>query len=121
MILSRFQGMPQVEWVEEVVAKFESSFGLKKGAEKIIGFDENLDYTATKHISTLFNAILYQNPIKVKSIDSIFEIHRHLFQDIYFKTFTFGQVKSEPLKLAKTANSFFLLHTLTTPSDTLTK
>ena len=26
---------------------------------------------------------LYQNPIKVKSIDSIFEIHRHLFQDIY--------------------------------------
>lgn len=26
---------------------------------------------------------LYENPIKIKSIDSLFEIHRHLFQDIY--------------------------------------
>ena len=26
---------------------------------------------------------LYENPIPVESIDSLFEIHRHLFQDIY--------------------------------------
>ena len=26
---------------------------------------------------------LYENPIKIKRIDSLFEIHRHLFQDIY--------------------------------------
>jgi cell filamentation protein len=26
---------------------------------------------------------LYQNPIKIKGIDILFEIHRHLFQDIY--------------------------------------
>lgn len=26
---------------------------------------------------------LYENPIKVKGIESLFEIHRHLFQDIY--------------------------------------
>jgi predicted DNA-binding transcriptional regulator YafY len=66
MILTRFKGMPQFEWVEEVVAKFESSFGLKKGAEKIIGFDENQDYTAVKHISPLFNAILYNQAISVR-------------------------------------------------------
>jgi predicted DNA-binding transcriptional regulator YafY len=65
LILSRFKGMPQFEWVDEVVAKFESSFGLKKGAEKIIGFDENIDYTAVEHISTLFNAILHEQPLKI--------------------------------------------------------
>jgi predicted DNA-binding transcriptional regulator YafY len=65
MILTRFKGMPQFEWVEEVVAKFESSFGLKKGAEKIIAFDENLDYTAVKYISPLFNATLYQRTVKI--------------------------------------------------------
>ncbi len=65
MILSRFKGMPQFEWIEEVVAKFESSFGLKKGAEKIIAFDENLHYTAVKHISPIFNSILYEQPIVV--------------------------------------------------------
>ncbi len=26
---------------------------------------------------------LYENPIKCKSIDSLFEVHKHLFQDIY--------------------------------------
>jgi len=26
---------------------------------------------------------LYENPIKIKGIDSLFEIHRHLFQDIF--------------------------------------
>ena len=26
---------------------------------------------------------LYEKPIKIKSIDSLFDIHRHLFQDIY--------------------------------------
>lgn len=26
---------------------------------------------------------LYENPIKIKGIDSLFEIHKHLFQDIY--------------------------------------
>lgn len=26
---------------------------------------------------------LYEKPIKIKSIDNLFEIHRHLFQDIY--------------------------------------
>lgn len=26
---------------------------------------------------------LYENPIKIKSVDSLFKIHRHLFQDIY--------------------------------------
>jgi cell filamentation protein len=26
---------------------------------------------------------LYQTPIKIKCVDSLFEIHRHLFQDIY--------------------------------------
>jgi cell filamentation protein len=26
---------------------------------------------------------LYENPIKIKGIDSLFAIHNHLFQDIY--------------------------------------
>src|SRR5690554_6262258 len=26
---------------------------------------------------------LYETPIKIKGIDSLFEIHKHLFQDIY--------------------------------------
>ena len=34
--------------------------------------------TVTKRLQEL-----YQNPIKIKGIDSLFEVHRHIFQDIY--------------------------------------
>jgi predicted DNA-binding transcriptional regulator YafY len=96
MILSRFKGMPQFEWVDEVVAKFESSFGLKKGAEKIIGFDENLDYTAVKHISPLFNAILNAKPLKIKyksfkkQTEEDFIIHPYYLKQFNNRWFCFG-------------------------------
>ena len=51
---------------------------------------------------------LYENPIKIKGVDSLFEIHRILFQDIYGRAGKSGQ-----LKLAKTVSSSFLLLTLT--------
>ncbi|MFN8277489.1 MAG: Fic family protein [Chitinophagales bacterium] len=34
--------------------------------------------TVTKRLQEL-----YENPIKIKGVDSLFEVHRHLFQDIY--------------------------------------
>ena len=59
---------------------------------------------------------LYENPMKIKGIDSLLK-----FTDIYFKMFTSGQAKSGQLKLAKMVSSSSLLRTLTTLSDTLTK
>ena len=58
---------------------------------------------------------LYKTPIKSRVLTAFLK-----FTDICFKTFTFGQVKNGQLKLAKTANSFSLLHTLTMLSDILT-
>lgn len=64
-VLSKFQGLPQFEWIDEIIAKFESGFVLKKGAEKIVAFDENKDYLAIKHITPLFNAILNKQALKI--------------------------------------------------------
>ena len=58
---------------------------------------------------------LYEIPIKIKGIDSLLEIHRHLFQDIYVWAGKNGLLKS-----AKTESSFSLLHTLTMLLNTLT-
>ncbi len=96
LILSRFKGMPQFEWVDESIAKFESSFGLKKGADKIIAFDENKDYTAIKHISPLFSAIHNEQVLKIiykgfkqdKPIDVIF--HPYFLKQFNNRWFCFG-------------------------------
>ena len=45
---------------------------------------------------------LYENPIKIKSIDSLFEIHRHLFQDIYV-----WAGKKRTVEISKDGKQFF--------------
>ena len=96
MILSRFKGMPQFEWVDEVVAKFESRFGLKEGTKKIIGFDENKDYTAVEYISDLFDAIYSETVIKVtyKDFKSPTEydviVHPYYLKQFNNRWFCFG-------------------------------
>ena len=45
---------------------------------------------------------LYENPIKVKGIESLFEIHKHLFQDIY----TWAG-KKRKVEISKDGKQFF--------------
>jgi cell filamentation protein len=57
---------------------------------------------------------LYENPIKIKGIESLLK-----FTNNYFKTYTLGLEKNGLLKLEKTENNFFQLHILTMLTDTL--
>jgi cell filamentation protein len=45
---------------------------------------------------------LYDNPIKIKGIDSLFEIHKHLFQDIYS-----WAGKKRTVEISKDGKQFF--------------
>jgi predicted DNA-binding transcriptional regulator YafY len=94
--LSRFRGMPQFEWIDEAITKFEVRFDLIKGAGKIIGFDENKDYTASKYISKLFNSILHEQVVKItykgfkqkQAIDITF--HPYYLKQFNNRWFCFG-------------------------------
>ena len=65
MTLSRFKGMPQFEWVDELVARLEAGFGLRQGAERIIEFEENPFLKGSEHITTLFRAVLGKQVLEV--------------------------------------------------------
>jgi cell filamentation protein len=45
---------------------------------------------------------LYENPIKIKGIDTLFEIHRYLFQDIYL-----WAGKKRTVEISKEGKQFF--------------
>lgn len=53
--------------------------------------------TVTKRLQEL-----YKNPIKIKGVDSLFEIHRNLFQDIYA-----WAGKKRKVEISKDSNQFF--------------
>ncbi len=57
MTLSRFSGLPQFEWVEEMKLRLEQSFKLKT-EDKILSFDENPYLTGREYIGDLYNAII---------------------------------------------------------------
>jgi predicted DNA-binding transcriptional regulator YafY len=81
MVISRFKGLPQFEWIHEVIQILESKMGLIETEKEIISFEANLDYTGTKYIPILFNAILNKRVLKLtyQSFKSTFaseiEIH----------------------------------------------
>ncbi|MCB0809822.1 MAG: WYL domain-containing protein [Flavobacteriales bacterium] len=65
LTLNRFKGMPQFQWVDELVARLEAGFGLQQGADQIIEFEENPYLKGAEHITTLFHAILQSLVLEV--------------------------------------------------------
>ena len=63
--LSRFKGMPQFEWVEELKTRLEDSFGFLKTENKIIEFDQNPYLKGIEFLGTLYNAIAYKKTLKI--------------------------------------------------------
>jgi predicted DNA-binding transcriptional regulator YafY len=64
-ILSRFKGMPQFEFMEEMVIRLESSFDLKEIGKPIVGFEQNKYLKGITFFSDLFNAIQFKQVLQV--------------------------------------------------------
>jgi predicted DNA-binding transcriptional regulator YafY len=66
IVLSKFKGMPQFEWVQEMIPKIEQTFKLGEHDDEIIGFEQNVDLKGLNYFGELFNAILHKKVLKIK-------------------------------------------------------
>jgi len=64
-ILSRFKGMPQFDWMEELLIRIESTFKLKSSVNPIIGFEQNPYLKGLNFFTELFNAIQYKKTLNI--------------------------------------------------------
>jgi len=64
-ILSQFKGMPQFEWVNELVPKLKQGMASKEAAATIIEFDNNQYLKGIEHLGPLHNAILYKKVLDI--------------------------------------------------------
>ena len=71
-ILSRFKGLPQFDWVEEMQIRLEDTFHLK-GTTTAVSFEQNPDLKGLNQFTELFNAI--QNQIALKITYKSFKEH----------------------------------------------
>jgi predicted DNA-binding transcriptional regulator YafY len=65
-ILSRFKGLPQFEWVEEMQIRLEDTFSLKGHSDIAVGFEQNPYLKGLNFFTELFNAIQNNNSLFIK-------------------------------------------------------
>jgi predicted DNA-binding transcriptional regulator YafY len=64
-ILSQFKGMPQFEWINELVPKLKQGFDSKEVSTTIMEFDGNQYLKGIDHLGNLHNAIFYKKVLLV--------------------------------------------------------
>jgi predicted DNA-binding transcriptional regulator YafY len=68
-IMSRFSGMPQFEWVNEMIPMLESKFGLVERPKSVISFESNLDLKGLEFLMPLFHAIVNERVLSIEYKD----------------------------------------------------
>ncbi len=66
LMLSRFKGLPQFEWIDSMITNLEDKFHLKSAGRSVIGLDGIVYADGIEHITPLFNAILNKTPLNIK-------------------------------------------------------
>ena len=64
-ILSNFKGMPQFEWVNELLPKLKQGIAPAGVAGTIIEFDSNIYLKGIEHLGVLYNAIYYKKVLAI--------------------------------------------------------
>lgn len=96
-ILARFKGMPQFEWIDEILVRVESSPHLNKNnTPSIVGFEQNLFLKGLDFFGVLFNAILNKKVLRIeyksfKNNEAYFmEIHPYFLKQYNNRWFLLG-------------------------------
>jgi predicted DNA-binding transcriptional regulator YafY len=95
-ILSQFKGMPQFEWVNELVPKLQQGISSDKVSSTIIEFDSNQYLKGIEHLGPLHNAIFYKKVLTITyqpfENDAPFDIiiHPYFLKQYNNRWFLFG-------------------------------
>lgn len=95
-ILSQFKGMPQFEWVNELVPKLQQGIVSDDVSTTIMEFDSNQYLKGIEHLGTLHNSIFYKKVLTISyqpfENDAPFDvvIHPYFLKQYNNRWFLFG-------------------------------
>lgn len=103
--LSRFKGLPQFEWINEIVARLEGEFNLNNNISEVVGFESNPDLVGLAHFDSIFNAIISKKVLKINYSLSFHSAENYLVHPYYLKQynnrwFLFGLCDDRIMNLA---------------------
>ena len=96
-ILSRFKGLPQFDWIEEIQIRLADTFKLKGGGgNPAVSFEENPYLKGLNHFAELFNAIQNREVLTIgykgfkEQSESLFTFHPWFLKQYNNRWFLFG-------------------------------
>jgi predicted DNA-binding transcriptional regulator YafY len=95
LMLSRFKGLPQFEWIDSMITNLEDKFHLKGADKSVIGLESNYCADGIEHISTIFNAIINKTPLHIEyetfhNGARTWDIHPYYLKQYNNRWFLFG-------------------------------
>ena len=94
-MLNRFKGMPQLSWMEEILARLESTFKLRGASTSIVGFEQNPYLKGLNFFSDIFNAIVNKQSLhiiykKFEKESKQYTFHPYFLKQYNNRWFLFG-------------------------------
>ena len=86
-MLNRFKGMPQFGWMEELLARLESTFRLKGGTINAVGFEHNPYLKGLNLFTDLFNAIVNKQSLNIDYRKFKGESRAYIFHPYFLKQY----------------------------------
>lgn len=95
LIFSRLKGIPQFEWIKELVPRFEQLFKIEDIGTEIVSFDTNEYLKGLNHLELLFNAILNKKTLSIDyepygKTTQVHEIYPYHLKQYNKRWFLFG-------------------------------
>lgn len=95
MMLQRFNGMPNFDWMSELVVKLEDKLNLRGASQSVVGYDENKSYTGLDWFQDLFDAIINKTVLRItyttfSQITYEWIIHPYYIKEYNNRWFLFG-------------------------------
>jgi predicted DNA-binding transcriptional regulator YafY len=86
-ILSKFEGMPNFDWIDDLIEHFKSTLHIPSTRETIVAFDENYDLKGRNWFAKLFSAIASQQALEIKYKPFDKEVITYLFHPYLLKQY----------------------------------
>ena len=95
LMLQRFKGMPNFDWMSELVVKLEDKLDLRGFSKSVVGYDEIKSYTGLDWFQDIFDAIINKSVLHVqyktfKDIVFDWTIHPYYIKEYNNRWFLFG-------------------------------
>ncbi len=87
-VLSQFEGMPQFEGIQAIIAKLKTDLKITSNEKPFIGFDRAQDLKGIEHFSALYNAVQNRTPLEITYKDfKTEEPYTYVFHPYYLKEY----------------------------------